>query len=119
TLERAKDHGPTAFDNLAHLCVKHHKLKTLTGWSYRHLDRFGTLEWTTPLGEHYINEPAVRMRGAPHFDDAIRQALPEHDEPPPDNPDRIPDDLYGESQAAFDDELKAHHERLPAGSITG
>jgi Domain of unknown function (DUF222) len=107
TLELARDHGPTAFDNLAYLCVNHHKLKSLTGWSYRHLDRFGTLEWTTPLGEKYITEPAVKMRAGPHLDDAIRQAMLEHDQPPPEFNDRIPDDLYAQWQAEMDDELDA------------
>ena len=107
TRERAADNGPTAFDNLAYLCVNHHKLKTLTGWTYRHLDRFGTLEWTSPLGEKYITEPAVRMRGAPHLDDAIRKALREHDVPPPEIPDRIPDDLYAQWQAEMDAEIAA------------
>jgi Domain of unknown function (DUF222) len=107
TLERASDNGPTAFDNLSHLCVGHHKVKTLTGWSYRHLDRFGTLEWTTPLGERYITEPAVKMRAGPHLDEAIRQAMLEHDEPPPGPGDRIPDDLYARWQAEMDAELDA------------
>jgi Domain of unknown function (DUF222) len=117
TIERASDHGPTAFDNLAYLCVKHHKLKTLTGWKYRHLDQFGTLEWTTPMGEKYISEPAVKMLGGPHFDDAVRRAMLEHDEPPPESADRIPDDLYARWQAEMDAELDALRAAglLPAG----
>jgi hypothetical protein len=107
TLERAADNGPTAFANLAHLCINHHKVKTLTGWTYRHLDRHGTLEWTSPLGENYLDEPAVKMRGAPHLDDAIRQALREHDQPPPEFDDHIPDHLYAELQTAMDAELAA------------
>jgi len=107
TIERAAANGPTAFDNLAYLCENHHKLKTLTGWTYRHLDRFGTLEWSSPLGEKYVQEPAVKMRGAPHLDDAILQALLEHDQPPTEIPDRIPDELYAEWQTAFDAEIAA------------
>ncbi|MDQ4138043.1 MAG: HNH endonuclease [Actinomycetota bacterium] len=118
TLERVADNGPTAFDNLAHVCINHHKLKTVTGWTYRHLDRFGTLEWTSPLGEKYIDEPAVRMRGAPHRDDTIRQRTLQHDEPPPEFDDRIPDDLYAEFQAAFDAELEADLARLSGGVLS-
>jgi hypothetical protein len=107
TIERAADNGPTAFDNLAFVCINHHTLKTVTPLNYRHLDRFGTLEWTTPMGQKYVTEPPVKMRGAPHLDDEIRRILQEHDQPPPEHHDRIPDDLYGQWQAAFDDELAA------------
>jgi hypothetical protein len=119
TVERASDNGPTAFDNLANLCVNHHTLKTVTDWNYRHLDRFGTLEWTTPLGETYISEPAHRMRGAPHLADAVARAVAETDadiqcvgDPPDplsglDGTETIPDDLWAELQAYFDAELEA------------
>jgi hypothetical protein len=119
TLERAADNGPTAFDNLANLCTNHHIVKTLTGWTYRHLDRMGTLEWTSPLGETYLDEPAVNMRGAPHLDDTIRQRLLEADNPPPHFDDRIPDDLYGQWQAAFDDELESDLASLAKALLSG
>lgn len=63
TRERAADGGETRSDNLANVCTNHHKIKTLTAWTYRHLDQSGTLEWTSPLGQKYLDEPAVRMRG--------------------------------------------------------
>ena len=88
--------------------MNHHILKTVTGLTYRHIDRLGTLEWTTPMGEKYITEPAVKMLGAPHLDDEIHRILLQHDEPPPpDVPDRIPDEIYAQWQAEMDDEIEA------------
>ena len=111
TIERASDGGPTAFDNLTHLCINHHKLKTLTGWGYQHLDRFGTVEWTSPLGELYITEPAVRMRGAPHLADAVREATFDTDDPPfpdpLDEPVDLPDEFWAEIEALLDADLEA------------
>ena len=41
--------GPTASDNLAPLCRRHHRLKTHGGWRYTQVER-GTYLWTSPLG---------------------------------------------------------------------
>ncbi len=108
TRERAKDNGPTSFDNLAYVCINHHTLKTVTDLDYRHLDQLGTLEWITPFGQTYITEPAQRMRGAPHLADAILQAtLNLYDEPQPEFDDHIPDELWNELRALMDAELEA------------
>lgn len=48
--------GPTAIGNLACLCVRHHTLKTETGWTVTpHPD--GTLEWTSPSGRTARDRP--------------------------------------------------------------
>lgn len=53
----AAAHGPTAMDNLAHLCRRHHTLKHHTAWRVKqHPD--GTLEWTTPIGRKHTDAPA-------------------------------------------------------------
>ena len=41
--------GLTAHDDLAHLCLGCHALKSETGWQAVHL-RDGTLKWTAPTG---------------------------------------------------------------------
>lgn len=51
---RAWPEGPTASDNLACLCRRHHRLKTHHGWSYRLLDDQGTVEWTSPAGRTHL-----------------------------------------------------------------
>lgn len=53
--------GPTATDNLAHLCRGHHTLKHHGGWRVEQL-REGTLKWTSPSGRHHIDRPP-RMPG--------------------------------------------------------
>jgi hypothetical protein len=109
SIEHATHNGPTAFDNLANLCTGHHTIKTATGWTYRHLDRFGTLQWTTPLGQTHLDQPAVKMRGTPHLHDTLQHAQLELDElpPPPEHEDRIPDDLYTRWQIEMDAEIAA------------
>jgi len=52
--------GQTAHDNLEHLCPKHHAEKHHTAWAVRHLGD-GDIEWTSPAGRVYIDEPAVRI----------------------------------------------------------
>ncbi|MCU1510042.1 MAG: hypothetical protein JWQ12_2307 [Glaciihabitans sp.] len=49
--------GHTAHDNLAHLCQKHHADKHNTGWKPSQLGG-GVIEWTSPSGHRYRNEPA-------------------------------------------------------------
>ncbi len=48
--------GPTDARNLAHLCQRHHSMKQFTAWRVRQLGG-GALEWTSPLGRTYIEEP--------------------------------------------------------------
>ncbi|MBT1003066.1 HNH endonuclease [Paenarthrobacter sp. DKR-5] len=48
--------GTTSAGNLAHLCPKHHRFKTIGRWTYRHLNH-GTLEWTSPTGRIYLTQP--------------------------------------------------------------
>ncbi|KAA9157531.1 DUF222 domain-containing protein [Microbacterium lushaniae] len=54
------DGGPTAVGNLSHLCVRHHTLKTETAWTVRQRAD-GTLEFTSPLGSTYTDEPPPRV----------------------------------------------------------
>ena len=57
--------GPTAHDNLAHLCRAHHILKHESSWSVRQqADRAGDLEWRSPLGRDYSTEPAFERTPA-------------------------------------------------------
>ena len=51
------DGGETAHYNLAHLCEKHHRLKTLTDWKVEQIGN-GVLRWTSPTGKTYDTEPA-------------------------------------------------------------
>ncbi|MEX0151813.1 HNH endonuclease signature motif containing protein [Microbacterium sp. LMI1-1-1.1] len=50
--------GPTASTNLSCLCQRHHSMKQFAGWSVRQVDG-GVLEWTSPLGAVYVDEPAA------------------------------------------------------------
>ncbi|WP_231735145.1 HNH endonuclease signature motif containing protein [Microbacterium hominis] len=65
--------GPTAPDNLAHLCRRHHTVKHHTAWQVRHLGH-GTLQWTSPTGRHYEDHPPSLVRFVPE---------PTPAEPPP------------------------------------
>ncbi len=58
------DGGPTALTNLAHFCTRHHTLKTETEWTVRQL-RDGTVEFTSPLGKSYTDEPPPRVMFVP------------------------------------------------------
>ena len=51
------DGGTTAHNNLAHLCEKHHRVKTLTDWKVEQIGG-GNLRWTSPTGKIYETEPA-------------------------------------------------------------
>ena len=59
TVDRAFG-GPTAPDNLAHLCPQHHKLKHNTAWRAHHHGN-GHLQWTSPSGRVYSTEPAYSV----------------------------------------------------------
>jgi hypothetical protein len=47
--------GPTATDNLAPLCRRHHRLKTRGRWRYE-LTEPGVFVWTSPLGNTYLRD---------------------------------------------------------------
>ena len=52
--------GPTATDNLAHLCLKHHILKGNTDWTVEQVAG-GVLIWTSPTGRVYTDRPPDRL----------------------------------------------------------
>jgi len=47
--------GPTATDNLAPLCRRHHRLKTHGGWAYTALEP-GTYLWRSPHGHQFLRD---------------------------------------------------------------
>ncbi|WP_160142470.1 HNH endonuclease [Arthrobacter sp. SLBN-100] len=51
-----QDGGTTDPGNLAMLCRRHHALKSIGAWSYRHSSPSGDLEWRSPLGRQYTTE---------------------------------------------------------------
>lgn len=58
-VDHTEDHargGRTRRGNLGHLCQRHHSMKQFTPWRVRQLAG-GVLEWTSPLGVVYIDEP--------------------------------------------------------------
>jgi hypothetical protein len=52
--------GATAVCNLACFCKRHHTLKHATDWAVRQLPG-GILEWTSPTGRCYTDEPPPRV----------------------------------------------------------
>lgn len=48
--------GSTDISNLSHLCQRHHTQKQFTRWRVRQLAG-GVLEWTSPTGRVYTDEP--------------------------------------------------------------
>lgn len=48
--------GATDVSNLAHLCQRHHTQKQFTRWKVRQFPG-GVLEWTSPAGRVYTDEP--------------------------------------------------------------
>lgn len=78
--------GKTELGNLAHLCQRHHSMKQFTAWRVRQLEG-GVLEWTSPLGRTYIENPpglGVHFQLSPDDEDdgALEpDASPPHDAP--------------------------------------
>jgi len=52
--------GKTTVDNLECLCEAHHVMKHQSGWRIRQLCG-GVVEWTSPTGEVYTDEPPSRV----------------------------------------------------------
>jgi hypothetical protein len=68
--DHTRDHahgGPTDIRNLACLCSRHHTLKHATQWKVRQLPG-GTLEWTSPAGSAYLDDPPRRVVFVPGDD---------------------------------------------------
>ncbi len=57
----AEHGGPTATNNLGHLCRGHHTLKHHGGWGVEQ-DDHGTLTWTSPTGRSYEDRPPSKVR---------------------------------------------------------
>lgn len=57
----AANGGPTATNNLAHLCRGHHVLKHHGGWQVTQ-NSDGTMHWRSPTGRAYADRPASRVR---------------------------------------------------------
>jgi hypothetical protein len=54
--------GQTRHDNLAHLCLSHHRLKHNTAWRMFQSDpRDGSMGWISPAGRSYTTEAETQM----------------------------------------------------------
>ncbi|WP_058622896.1 HNH endonuclease [Microbacterium testaceum] len=63
----AQHGGATRLTNLAHLCVRHHTLKTETAWTVSQ-DPDGTLRFESPLGQRRAETPPPRIMFLPDAD---------------------------------------------------
>lgn len=87
----AREHGgPTALSNLAHLCVRHHKLKHVPGYSVEQSPT-GALRWRTPSGQIVESFPTMAhlpgvgtsVEFRPHTsDDALQNGSVRNQSPP-------------------------------------
>ncbi|MEV8240641.1 DUF222 domain-containing protein [Microbacterium testaceum] len=71
--------GNTDVGNLSHLCQRHHTQKQFTRWSVRQLPD-GILEWTSPTGRTYRDEPLPYSPAVRFLPDD--PAPPDHDHAP-------------------------------------
>lgn len=75
----AQHGGGTTLSNLAHLCVRHHTLKTETAWTVSQ-DLDGTLRFESPLGQKMTETPPPRVLFVPDLDGVRDDVAPD---PPP------------------------------------
>jgi len=80
--------GRTNETNLLALCSRHHHGKHDAGWTPKRLPD-GTIEWTSPTGHRYVEEPATYP--IDHTTHPPAQAEPEQTEADPDPPSAEPD----------------------------
>ena len=71
--------GGTNHGNLAHLCRRHHRYKTLGYWKATQPTP-GVIEWTSPTGRRYRTEPFLRLAPRAGYDP--RKDYPPEPEPP-------------------------------------
>ncbi|MFG6504326.1 DUF222 domain-containing protein [Microbacterium sp. P05] len=64
--------GATEACNLSYFCRRHHSLKHMPGWGVEQLPG-GRIEWTTPTGRVYVDEPPPRSAYIP--DPPAKRAL--------------------------------------------
>lgn len=76
-----RDGGTTDAGNLAMLCRRHHALKSIGAWSYRHSSASGELSWRSPTGRQYVTEPVEF--GTEAVESAAGAHPPAPPEPPP------------------------------------
>lgn len=74
--------GPTHLDNLQCLCQRHHSMKQFTAWRVRQLPG-GVIEWTSPLGAIYIDDPPPPVQFMETPDDPTGNPDGDAAEPPP------------------------------------
>lgn len=75
--------GLTEHGNLANLCPKHHRYKTLGFWSARQKEP-GFLEWISPLGRVYRTAPQLHYGpDRPNGGSAAPTSLASDSDPPP------------------------------------
>ena len=75
------DGGTTDAGNLAMLCPRHHALKSIGAWSYKHSSAAGELSWQSPVGRRYLTEPVKFETDAVGFE--AGPCSPGSPEPPP------------------------------------
>ncbi|MBD3943799.1 DUF222 domain-containing protein [Microbacterium sp. NEAU-LLC] len=66
--------GPTRHDNLAHLCRRHHVLKTVDAWTVEQTSP-GVLVWTSPTGRKHTDRPEPVVRFTPDPDVLTRRRM--------------------------------------------
>ena len=93
TIARVDD-GPTRHDNLAHLCRRHHVLKSIDAWTVEQISP-GVLVWTSPSGRRHTDRPEPTVRFVPDVAVLARRRIMHEpwlfaDAPPPGTPGAPP-----------------------------
>ena len=70
----AADGGPTRHGNLAHLCRRHHVLKTVEAWTVEQVQP-GVLVWTSPTGRKHTDRPEPTVRFLPDDEVLARRRM--------------------------------------------
>ncbi len=73
----ASEGGPTCPGNTAHLCKRHHVLKTVAAWTVEQVSA-GVLVWTSPTGRRHTDRPEPVIRFVPD-DDLLARRRPRED----------------------------------------
>ncbi|MFQ6173279.1 HNH endonuclease signature motif containing protein, partial [Oryzobacter sp. R7] len=100
--------GPTAADNLAALCRRHHRIKQRPGWTARMMPG-AVLEWTDPTGRVTPTHPQDALHGA-----VLPAPDPANDPDGPTNTPGEPADL-GDTRCGV--QLEHLLQRLPGATV--